>query len=52
MLGFGYNIAHTFDALAQKAHNGAPTTIILDSGSTDSGPNKLAPGKLGTPGES
>jgi hypothetical protein len=51
MLGFGLNTTHSFDALAKKAHNGAPTAIILDSGSTDSGPEKLALGKLGVPRE-
>jgi hypothetical protein len=52
MLGFGLNTAHTYDGLTQKVHNGAPTAIILDSGSTDSGPEKLALGNLGAPRES
>jgi hypothetical protein len=52
MLGFGLHADHTFGALAQKVRNGAPTAIILDSGSTDSGPERLALGRLGAPRES
>jgi hypothetical protein len=52
MLGFGLHTDHTFDALRQKVRTGAPTAIILDSGSTDSGPEKLALGRLGAPRES
>jgi hypothetical protein len=49
MLGFGLYVDQTAAALAVKLRNGAPTAIILDSGSTDSGPEKLALGKMSTP---
>jgi hypothetical protein len=53
MLGYGIkqeddNVA----ALAQKLRNGAPTAIILDSGSTDSGPEKLVLGYMSVPRDS
>lgn len=49
MLGFGLHADQTDAALAAKIPNGAPTAIILDAGSTDSGPEKLALGKMTTP---
>jgi hypothetical protein len=49
MLGYGLHAKHTATALAQKLRNGAPTAIILDSGSTDSGPEKLALGCMSVP---
>jgi hypothetical protein len=52
MLGYGLDAKHTAAALAQKLRNGAPTAIILDSGSTDSGPEKLALGCMSVPRES
>jgi hypothetical protein len=52
MLGCGFNIEHTFGTFAQKAHNGAPKVIILDSSSTDSGPEELVLGTFGAPRES
>jgi hypothetical protein len=52
MLGYGLHFDQTAAALAEKKANGAPTAIILDSGSTDSGPERLALGCLGVPRES
>lgn len=52
MLGFGLYTDQTAAALTDKLRNGAPTAIILDSGSTDSGPEKLALGKMTSPRES
>jgi hypothetical protein len=52
MLGYGLHADQTFDALTEKVHNGAPTAIILDSGSTDGGPEKLALGCMSAPRES
>jgi hypothetical protein len=52
MLGYGLHADQTFDALTEKVQNGAPTAIILDSGSTDGGPEKLALGCMSAPRES
>jgi hypothetical protein len=52
MLGYGFQADQTATALVQQKHNGAPTAIILDSGSTDSGPEKLALGRMTSPRES
>ncbi|KAF2868370.1 hypothetical protein BDV95DRAFT_500870 [Massariosphaeria phaeospora] len=49
MLGYGLKEEQTADALERLLPNGAPTAIILDSGSTDSGPEKLALGKMSLP---
>lgn len=49
MLGFGLHASQTDLALASKIPNGAPTAIILDAGSTDGGPEKLALGKMTIP---
>lgn len=51
MLGFGLHADQTDAALAAKIPNGAPTAIILDAGSTDGGPEKLALGKMTIPRE-
>lgn len=51
MLGFGLHGDQTDAALAAKIPNGAPTAIILDAGSTDGGPEKLALGKMTIPRE-
>ena len=51
MLGYGFFEDYTRASLIQKLHNGAPTAIILDSGSTDSGPEKLALGHMSAPRE-
>ena len=52
MLGYGLHEDQTVAALVQKIRNGAPTAIILDSGSTDSGPEKLALGCMSAPRDS
>jgi hypothetical protein len=52
MLGYGLHEDQTALALSEKLRNGAPTALILDSGSTDSGPEKLALGNMSVPRES
>ncbi|KAJ4353830.1 uncharacterized protein N0V89_005560 [Didymosphaeria variabile] len=49
MLGYGLDESLTASLLAAVIPNGAPTAIILDSGSTDSGPEKLALGHTTSP---
>lgn len=49
MFGYGFKEEWTETALAQCAQSGAPTALILDSGSTDSGPSKLALGTMTCP---
>ena len=49
MLGYGFNEEHTELALHQLSSSQAPTALILDSGSTDSGPSKLALGSTTCP---
>ncbi|EHK44577.1 hypothetical protein TRIATDRAFT_293742 [Trichoderma atroviride IMI 206040] len=49
MLGYGFNEAEIKDALESSVQSGIPTAIILDSGSTDSGPAKLALGTMTCP---
>ncbi|KAM0340118.1 hypothetical protein ACHAPU_010610 [Fusarium lateritium] len=49
MLGYGFDDALTHHELARLVLNGVPTAIILDSGSTDSGPQKLALGSMSCP---
>ncbi|KAF4992491.1 hypothetical protein FGRMN_7123 [Fusarium graminum] len=49
MLGYGFDDALTHHELARLILNGVPTAIILDSGSTDSGPQKLALGSMSCP---
>ncbi|KAF1953183.1 hypothetical protein CC80DRAFT_420605 [Byssothecium circinans] len=51
MLGYGLNEEETHHALQNVLQNGAPTAIVLDSGSTDSGPEKLALGCMSAPRE-
>lgn len=48
MLGYGFREDWTEAALASCV-NDAPTALILDSGSTDSGPSKLALGTTTCP---
>ena len=48
MLGYGFNEEWTEAALDRCASD-APTALILDSGSTDSGPSKLALGSTTCP---
>jgi len=49
MLGYGLREEETYAALAALVANGAPTAMVLDSGSTDSGPEKLALGCMSAP---
>ncbi|KAM0425482.1 hypothetical protein ACHAPT_009271 [Fusarium lateritium] len=49
MLGYGFDEELTRYELAHLVPNGIPTAIILDSGSTDSGPQKLALGSMSCP---
>lgn len=49
MMGYGFEEALTAYELARLVPTGVPTAIILDSGSTDSGPEKLALGSTTAP---
>ncbi|OJI99245.1 hypothetical protein ASPVEDRAFT_507508 [Aspergillus versicolor CBS 583.65] len=49
MLGYGFNVADVEFGLQLSLEAKAPTAIILDSGSTDSGPAKLALGTMTCP---
>ncbi len=49
MLGYGFNVADVELGLQLSLKMVAPTAIILDSGSTDSGPAKLALGTMTCP---
>ncbi|OAG05721.1 uncharacterized protein CC84DRAFT_1205449 [Paraphaeosphaeria sporulosa] len=49
MLGYGLDESITASLLAAVIPNGSPTALILDSGSTDSGPEKLALGQMTSP---
>ncbi|KAH7122678.1 hypothetical protein B0J11DRAFT_608191 [Dendryphion nanum] len=49
MLGYGLNEHQTADDLRRYVTTNIPTAIILDSGSTDSGPDKLALGSMTCP---
>ncbi|KAG4285974.1 hypothetical protein FPRO06_07234 [Fusarium proliferatum] len=49
MLGYGFDEALTHYELSHLVPTGIPTAIILDSGSTDSGPQKLALGSMSCP---
>ncbi|KAL1890319.1 hypothetical protein Sste5346_008321 [Sporothrix stenoceras] len=51
MLGYGFEIDEVYRGLelARRDHPDAPTALILDSGSTDSGPSKLALGSMTCP---
>ena len=49
MLGYGFDEALTHYELSRLVPTGIPTAIILDSGSTDSGPQKLALGSMSCP---
>ncbi|KAF5520581.1 hypothetical protein CGCA056_v008861 [Colletotrichum aenigma] len=48
-MGYGFDEDLTANELAQLVHTGIPTAIILDAGSTDSGPEKLALGTMTCP---
>ncbi|KAE9376217.1 hypothetical protein N431DRAFT_333674 [Stipitochalara longipes BDJ] len=49
MLGYGIPEAMTAAALEDLSRTSTPTALILDSGSTDSGPSKLALGSMTCP---
>ncbi|KAI1035623.1 hypothetical protein LB504_005783 [Fusarium proliferatum] len=49
MLGYGFDEALTHYELSRLVPTSIPTAIILDSGSTDSGPQKLALGSMSCP---
>ncbi|KAF8850814.1 hypothetical protein BDZ45DRAFT_708186 [Acephala macrosclerotiorum] len=49
MLGYGFDKQLTRDALQGLRSSNSPTALILDSGSTDSGPAKLATGSMTAP---
>ncbi|KAK2756755.1 hypothetical protein FQN54_005201 [Arachnomyces sp. PD_36] len=49
MLGYGLDSKNTAAALASLTSTNVPTALILDSGSTDSGPYRLATGTFGVP---
>jgi hypothetical protein len=49
MLGYGFDEGELNLGLELSVHTGAPTAIIMDSGSTDSGPEKLALGMMSQP---
>ena len=49
MLGYGFDENLTRQVLESLKTNNVPTALILDSGSTDSGPAKLALGSMTAP---
>ncbi|KAJ8103698.1 hypothetical protein POJ06DRAFT_6033 [Lipomyces tetrasporus] len=49
MLGYGFSAPDLEKGLEIALQSGSPTAIILDSGSTDSGPAKLALGSMTCP---
>ncbi|KAL8393801.1 hypothetical protein RB595_003522 [Gaeumannomyces hyphopodioides] len=49
MMGYGFDEDLTRRELARLVSTGVPTALILDSGSTDSGPQKLALGSMTSP---
>jgi hypothetical protein len=49
MLGYGFSTPDLEKGLEIASQSGSPTAIILDSGSTDSGPAKLALGSMTCP---
>lgn len=49
MLGYGFDEAELYETLARYVKRDTPVAIILDSGSTDSGPQKLATGSMTAP---
>lgn len=48
-MGYGFDEALVADELRQLVPSGIPVAIILDAGSTDSGPEKLALGTMTCP---
>lgn len=49
MLGYGFDVAELNHGIELSLAKGVPTAIILDSGSTDGGPEKLALGEMTQP---
>lgn len=49
MLGYGFDVNDLEKGLEIALLTNTPTAIIIDSGSTDGGPNKLALGSTTTP---
>ncbi|UZP35084.1 hypothetical protein NXS19_002900 [Fusarium pseudograminearum] len=49
MLGYGFDEKIIHQELTRLTLNGVPTAMIMDSGSTDSGPQKLALGSMSCP---
>jgi hypothetical protein len=49
MLGYGFDEKLIHHELSLLTANGIPTAMIMDSGSTDSGPQKLALGSMSCP---
>ncbi|CEI66192.1 hypothetical protein FVEN_g4410 [Fusarium venenatum] len=49
MLGYGFDEKLIHHELSILTSNGIPTAMIMDSGSTDSGPQKLALGSMSCP---
>lgn len=52
MLGYGFNEDETANVLRGFTGTNVPTALVLDSGSTDSGPSKLALGAMSCPRQS
>lgn len=48
-LGYGFDEGLLHEALERTSSTGVPTAIVLDSGSTDSGPGNLGLGKMTCP---
>ncbi|KXH68918.1 hypothetical protein CSAL01_04067 [Colletotrichum salicis] len=48
-MGYGFDEDSSANELAQLVPSGVPTAIVLDAGSTDSGPEKLALGTMTCP---
>lgn len=49
MMGYGFDEVQTEATLSKLVPTGIPTAIIMDAGSTDSGPSKLALGDMSAP---
>lgn len=49
MMGYGFSEEQVETALEKFSHRPTPTALVLDSGSTDSGPSKLALGSTTCP---
>ena len=49
MLGYGFPEHEMYETLQRLKEDSIPTAMIVDSGSTDSGPSKLANGLMTLP---